>query len=391
MDTWVAYWHKDGLEIYRIGDKGTVTCASGSLDKLEPLRGAFGRKILIVGRELLLHARKKYPPASKEKLVKAVGLEIGDIFPLSKPAFHCRVFESFPSYTVVDIWAWETDAYSQLREIFPFNYCVPEDVSFMSEAPEVKIFQRGERTSVVALSGDRFIAGASYPASRFEERDVEMFLLGLGQYGEGMKKITIYGSIPLQLKSAALPDVSRVADGKYPPCLDSIAVRKLGEFKVKEYHRLWAKRDLIFRVLIYLVLGYGFMLYLTVNNYDRTMGEMRQRVAAMEKQITKMDDAPVVENFAVVSQEVNGILSRRQSPLKVMDLLARKLPNGSFVKRLVLSENNLEIVLSSREPLNCVKMLGSAPEIKKVVLKGAPMKDPVTGFYSVVISAELSG
>jgi hypothetical protein len=391
MDAWVAYWHKDGLEIYRIRDKGTVTCASGSLDKLEPLRGAFGRKILIVGRDLLLHVRKKYPPASKEKLAKAVGLEIGDIFPLSKPAFHCSVFETFSSYTVVDIWAWETDAYGRLREIFPFNYVVPEDVSFISEAPEVKIFQHEEMTSIVALSGDRFIAGASYPASRFEERDVEMFLLGLGRYGEGMKKITIYGSIPLQLKSDALPEVSRVADGEYPPFLDSIAVRNLGEFKVKGYHHLWAKRDLIFRVLIYLILGYGFMLYLTLRNYEHTVEEMRQRVAAAAKQITKVDEAPVVENFAVVSQEVNGILSKRQSPLRVLDLLAHKLPAGSFIKRLVLSESNLEIVLSSRQPLNVVKMLGSAPEIKKVVLKGAPMKDPATGFYSAVITAELSG
>ena len=91
-DKMVAYWHNDGLEVYRIADEKPVKFASGALDKLEPIKGGLGKKILIVSRELLLHARKRYPPATEEKLFKAVALEIGDMFPLSAQPFTAGSF-----------------------------------------------------------------------------------------------------------------------------------------------------------------------------------------------------------------------------------------------------------------------------------------------------------
>ena len=35
-DKMVAYWHKDGLDIYRIADTQPVKYASGAVDELEP-------------------------------------------------------------------------------------------------------------------------------------------------------------------------------------------------------------------------------------------------------------------------------------------------------------------------------------------------------------------
>ena len=390
MDTWAAYWHKGGLEIYRIGRKGTALYASGSLEALQPLRGAVGRKILIVGRDLLIHTRKKYPPASKEKLQKAVALEIDTLFPLSAPAFYCNVFESFASYAVVNIWAWETTAYSRLREIFPFSHVVPEDTAFLSETPEVKIFRHGDTAGIVALSGNRFIAGASWPASRFEERDIEIFLKGLDEYGEEIKKVTVYGPLLLPLKSIAGFNVSRPADGRHPPCLDTITALNLRSFKVKGYYRLPGTGDLALRVPIYLALGYGLLLLLTLQNYDHKMAEIRQQSAVAEKRIIAVDNATPIEDFSAVSREVKDLLFKHPSPRQALDMLAAKLPPGSFIKRLVLNENNLEITLSSREPLNVIKALGNVPEIKKVALKGAPAKDSATGLYSAILIAELA-
>ena len=54
MSMLVAYWHKDGLEIYRYVDEKPVKYTSGSLDKIKPVKGMFGKKVLIVSRELLL-------------------------------------------------------------------------------------------------------------------------------------------------------------------------------------------------------------------------------------------------------------------------------------------------------------------------------------------------
>jgi hypothetical protein len=65
-------------------------------------------------------------------------------------------------------------------------------------------------------------------------------------------------------------------------------------------------------------------------------------------------------------------------------------PAGSFITRLVLNENNLEISASSADPLSVVKALGGAEGIKTARLKGAPGKDSATGSYNFIVNMELT-
>lgn len=389
MGMLTAYWYKDGLDVYRVADKKPVKYASGSLDKLKPIRRGVGKKVLIVGREHLFYTRKKYPPAPKEKLVKAVGLEVGDIFPLSKPAFYCRVFEHFSTATLLDIWAWESEQYSRLKEIFPFNYVIPEDIVCTSRDFEVKIFSCKGITNILAHSKDRFLAGASYPASSFGEGDVERFLYSLDQYRTDIKKLKIYGSLPFRLKDNLIPEITNLAAGDYPPCIDDVEGGDLAEFKVKGDYRLLDRRDLAFRLLIYLILGYAAMLYLTLGNYDQRADEIRQRSSVIIKKMASMDTSPEVEDYSDTVKKVNEKLSATPSPLAVMDMLARALPEGSFINRLVLNENKVEVSVSSKDPLATVRTLGGIREVKGVRLKGAPLKDSSTGSYSFVLIMEL--
>jgi len=391
-DTMVAYWHKDGLEVYRISEKKPVKCASGSLEKLEPVKSGLGKKVLIVGRELLLHARKKYPPATEEKLFKAIALEIGDVFPISNPAFYCRVFQSSSSYTIVDIWAWESDLYARIKEIFPFDCVVPEDLTFTASVPEVIVFQYRGMTVMLALADGKYLAGASCPDSGFDREDVERFLHSQEQFGAEIKKIKIYGELPVTCEDIKdIPEISRVGKMDYPPCLDEIDALDLTKFKVKgNYAWLWEKKDLVFRVAIYLIFGYIVMQYLTLGNYDRTADEIGQKLALMDRTTASLSTGQKGEDYSTVIKEVNERLNATHSPLKVMNMLARRIPEGSFINKVVLHENNLEVSVSSGDPISIVKALGDAKEIKKVSLKGAPVKDRVNNSYNFVITMELS-
>ena len=373
----VGYWHKDGLDLYRYVNKKPVKLASGSLDRLKPIKAVFDKKVLIVGRELLLHIKKRYPPAPKEKLTRAVGLEIRELFPISKPAFHARVYESSTAYTTLAIWAWQSEMYGRLREVFPFTYVVPEDLAYSSDVPEVKIFQYRGMTNILAHSGKEFLGGASSPDSGINDGDVERFLSGLGKYRSDIKQVKVYGSIPFQLKDAGIQEISRVAQGDYPPCMDYLPGLELKEFKVKGEIRLSSKVNLLFRVLIYIILGYGLMLFLTARNYDQTSGEIRKKIDSIGAKISLKDTGQKGRDYSEVVKEVNERMAARPSPLKVMKIIAGRLPEGSFLTRMVLDENNLEATISSKDPISVVKALGDAEGIKTARLKGAPIRDMV--------------
>jgi hypothetical protein len=374
----VAYWHKDGIDVYRFVDKKPVKQASGSLDELKPIRGVFAKKVLIVARELLLHTRKRYPPAPINKLIKAVDLELGDLFPISKPAFHCRLYESSSTFTTLDIWAWESEPYGRLKEVFPFNYVIPEDLAYFSDVPEVKIFQYRGMTNILAHSGHQFLGGATYPDGTIDKKEMERFLSGIGRDRADIKRIKVYGSLPFQLKEVGGPEILKVAQEDHPLFMDYLSTLPLNEFKVKGDQRLsLIKVDLLCRVAIYLILGYGLMLYLTGKNYDYAASEIRQKIRAIDAKMSHGETGKKIEDYSDIAKEVNEKLSKRGSPLKVMETFAQSLPMGSFVNRMVFNENNLEVFLSSKEPITVVKALG------------APVKDAATGSYNFIVNIEL--
>ena len=387
-----AYWHKEGLDIYSFQDETPIKFAAGALEDLKPMKRGRGAKILIVGRGQSMHLRKRYPPAPKEKLVKAVSLEIGELFPLAKPGFYCRVFKSLSNYVELDIWGWETDGYEKLKEIFPFSHVIPEDLLFTADEPEVRISQYGGMVNMIAHAQGRFLDSASTPLAAFDDGQVSRFLFSLRQTAEEVKRIRIYGLLQFQLRS--FPGIELVCSEEkiYPPCMADVVHVDLKEFKIQSaYFSLPLLQPvLVMRICLYLVLGYGLLLFITMYNYDQALTKTRKLIAGMDKKAVTQDATqPLAVDYTDVVKEVNDRIKKGPSPLKTMNMLAQKLPEGSFVSRIILSENNLELLVSSKDPLELVKALGSDEMVGKVKIKGSPNRDSGTGLYTFVIILEL--
>jgi hypothetical protein len=197
--------------------------------------------------------------------------------------------------------------------------------------------------------------------------------------------------MPFQVRNVGIPEISRVSPGEFPPFMDYVGRLNLREFKVRGEYHLSSKIDLICRISIYLILGYGLMLYLTTRNYDHSIGEIRQKINSIGPNISLKDTGQKGPDYSEVVKEVNERLAARPSPLKVMKIIAGRLPVGSFVTRMVLNENNLELTISSKDPISVVKALGDAEGIKTARIKGAPARDAVSGIFNFVITMELRG
>jgi hypothetical protein len=387
----VAYWHKEGLEIFRYRDGKPVQYASGPLNEIKPLRRKFGKKVLIIGREMSLYIRKRYPPAPKEKLIKALELEIREIFPIPNPTFYWRIFESSNTNTTLDIWGWDREQYEQIKKIFPFNYALPEDLAFFSKDPELIVFQYRDLLNIIASSGESFLGGVSYPEGKMDEREIERFLYGLSRYPSRIRRIKVYGSLPFYFEDLKNYEIIKLPQPEYPPFMDFIASRNLREFKIKGDIRHSIKIDFLLRMVIYFILGYGAMLFFTLRNYDQMAIEIKEKIDSLEKKILlNREPLQEAENYSIILKEINEKIKGRPSPLKAMEILAQTLPSNSFINRMIFNENNLEVSVSSKEPLSLIKALGEAEGIKSVRLRGAPVRDTLKDSYNFILFIELS-
>ncbi len=385
----VAYWHRGGIEIYRLSNGRVNKFAAGSLGDLKPVK-TFGKKILIVGRDLLFYTRKRYPPASGESIKKAVQAEINEMFPIKNPAQFFRISERTDTYTLTDVWAWEQSEYKKLREIFPFTHCLPEDAAFLSEEPEITIFGSKGITYLIAHSKDGFHGVSSFRGI-IGIQQVEVLLKSLGRFSESIKKINLHNPNLADISGLQASGIKlfSVEEKGYPVCVSNIGRLNLKIFRVKAEEYFLLNMNLAIRVFIYLLIAYSMSLYLTNRNYTRSIKEINAEMDKLSRDLTSISMGQKDAMLTDIAAELDKKVKDRSLPLAVMENVAGYLPDKSYVTKILLSENKLELSILSKEPLNVLRAIGSAEGVKAVKLKGALNKNTLTGEYNLVLMVEM--
>jgi hypothetical protein len=390
----VAYLHKGGLEVYRVSVvKGSTRVkverfASGPVSELRPIR-ALGKKVLIVARGLCFHTRKRYPPVSHSDLKKAVQMDIEDITPVKAPMHHFKVFERTSAYALVDIWAWERAVVDGVRAVFAFSHVVPEDAAFVSQRPEIGVFIENGMASLVAYAGHGFIGSAA--VKDLSRQGLEVFLKGLGRHGEAIEAVNIYGTTEtrlMELLRGVAPEVALRQPQGYPVCIDYLPLGNLGQYKIQaDYSHLYKGVLMALRFALYGTLSVALWALITLKNYEESIQEMEGKIAQVSKEASSLLAGPSSEDFSDILKELDVRLKDQVQPLKVMDLLAQHLPPKSHVTRLLINEQNMEVTVTSPDPLGTVKTLGQTGFFKTVKLRGTPIKGP-KGDYTFTLIAE---
>ncbi len=381
---YAAYWHKNGLEIYRLSGNRVEKIAAGAATELQPFKG-LGKKLLIVSNSNSLHLRKRYPAIAEKDLKKAVGNEIEELFPIPTPSFHCEIFEKEKMYTLVDIWAWDAAEAERIKEVFNFAYVVPEELAYVSGQPEIILYRDSEITAVAAYAEGKFLGSTSFAGSVTLER-LSLFIRGLGQYATALKTLKVYGPLLSDLRPETL-EVIQEPKTEHPLCLDRINDINLKEFRAHTT-QVSAGIDIALRAAVYIALAYAIGLFLTVRNYDSALDALSQKHAELAKELA---GAPteIKKDHSEALPELEKKLQSRVSPLDVMEVLADRLPPRSFLSRLVVNERSAEASISSKDPLDVINAISKARGIKSVKLRGAPTKDGQSDFYNFLLEIGL--
>ena len=143
------------------------------------------------------------------------------------------------------------------------------------------------------------------------------------------------------------------------------------------------------RFAIYTALGYGLMLYLTLNNYDKALMDLKNKIMTADKEINFLSPGGAFQGEQEAIKDFEAKMKETVPPLKILDVLSAALPEESYLKNLALNNGILEMTVSARDPLMVIKKLSRSEKIGKVSLKGSPMKETSTGTYNFALSVEI--
>lgn len=359
----VGFLKKEGLQIYEI--KNNVISLSNE-SKIRELTNLFQKKILIISRELIQHTKRNFPNVPISKLKKAIKLEVSDIFSIPNPQYYMKIFEIKEKSITVDIWAWKTEDIEKIRNTFPYQYVIPEDVLWIEEKPTLSIFKREEVYHLIASNAGKFLG--SFSLAELTEKEIELFIAGLPDM-EGTLKLRIYGEILPQYKTDR--EIERASEPSYPKCIDFLSRLNLPEFKKRS--ELPLKIDFLLRVPVYGLIVYAVFLYGVLENYNDKIADIKYKISQLDKKISEIEGTES-QNYGALNEELNRKINSTVSAISVLDLLAERIPGGCVVNRLVINERTLELSLTYERPLDVVEFFEGAPGVKSVTMKGAPVK-----------------
>jgi len=376
----VCYLTKDEAKFYQIKGDKISEISPGAFKLTKYLQ----KRVLVISRELLFYTRRSYPPIPLKKLKDALKVEVQDFFPLPKASYTFKIFEATEKFTLVDLWAWSKDEEERVEKIFPFQYVIPEDLLLVDEDTALKIYKQRNIYHLIAYVKGKFLGSLS--VADLTQKDVELFLTGLMPYSREIKKILIYGDMLKDFSQDKT--ILRYSERLYPVSLEGLSKINLKEFKVRR--ALPLKIAPLLRLPIYLLLGYGVYLYATLQNYEKAIKELKTKISKLDRELAYFEDrtAPSKDYSALISA-LNNKTSQVVSGLTVLNELAKTLPIGCTVNRLVLNEKRLELALTFEDPVEVIELLERSNMVKSVKLEGPPIKKTGAKLYDFRLTIEL--
>ncbi len=318
---------------------------NGEIKILSPFERArrfflFISKIGVISHNDLVFLKKRYPLQAKKFLKQILLEDLHTLFPPEKYEFYYQIIQEYPSEIEVNLWIYE----KALKERLSQESCsafLLEPLAYTFKEPTIVFFKDKNFVFIYSQEG-KILNYSNFPLLNRENLNIVL----KGSKPHPDTKWIIYGDLDPILKDF-LPENMKVEvreNPPYPIFLDFINLKKIKPFSLKSFE--FSKIDVAFllRIVIYLFLGVSLNYYLSIKAYEREISEIEKKIKTLTNTVKNPSNTPV-------EAELLKLRQKKQDPLYILNSLANLLPQNTNIIKFSLSEETLELSLSTPDPL----------------------------------------
>lgn len=293
----------------------------------------------VISYKNLVFIKKNYPKTVKKHLKLVIKEEIESLFPEDNYSFFYQIVNETDTQIEICIWTYESKIREELITA-GCSYIIPEPLIFSFEEPTVLIYQTFDfHVFVYSVKGKILNFLASKGLSK---ENLTLFLRGIGEFNSirwiayTQENIKDFFDENIHVEQRTLSD--------YPLFLDFIREQGLRDFRVKRFNLEKIEPYFFIRILIYMILALSLSLYISNKTYDEKINEIERKLNQLRSGIGGSSEMLIIN-------KINEVRQKKQNISYIINSLSNLLPHGSFIRRISISEDSMDIFISTNEPL----------------------------------------
>ncbi|MGC9144310.1 hypothetical protein [Hydrogenobaculum sp.] len=369
-------FYKDGKKEYYEVDKNIK-----KIDKPRK-KGFLEKRVLVISSKDAHYLKETFPKTTYENLKNIIQNHIEDVYPNEKMDFNFNIAKTYENTVKVNIFVFPFAILEDVKKDFEFTHVIAEPLCFKTKENDILIYKEDDIYNILAVSEEGLY---SYLQIKDFSRDYfEFFLKGLSDFE--MKNIISYEDLSLDM------DIVRKQPKAYPVFLDYIKSIDLKPYK--RYSAFKINEDLVFRAIIYFLIGYGAALYVNHRYYQENI----KKIHYLDKKLKPFIKASLVTketnknhyNKSFIKAYENTVI--KIDPIFILDNITSHFHKGDYLTQIdikplhpTVPQANFTIV--TKKPFEFLESLSKDSCIKDFNLE-SPLSENMQKVYNLNMKVE---
>lgn len=369
-------FYKNGKKEYYEVDKSVKTIS------IPKSKGVFTKKVLVISSKDIFYSKESFPKTSYENLKSIVKNYVEDIYQDESMDFTFNVAKVYENTMKVNIFAYPSSILEDVKKNFEFNYVLVEPLCFKVDENSILIYKEDDIYNILAVSKEGL--NSYLQLHTFSKDYLDLFIKGLSDFD--IKSVISYEDLDLD------DSVVKKTPKSYPIFLDYIKYIDLKPYKRFRAFRI--NEDLVFRIIIYFLIGYAGALYVNHRYYQENIEKITyldKKLKPFIKSKLSTEETPKKHYEKSFLKDYKNTIAKID-PIFVLDDIASHLQKGDYITQIDIkplhpSTPEASLIINTKEPFKVLEGFSKDKCVKNFNLE-SPISENMQKLYSINMKVE---